>query len=185
MTDKEKLFKLKTDTNFFTKVYNEHKAYTMRFLSKMNGDVDLLTDLYQDAMIVLHQKAHDPKFELTCSIQTYINSICRNQLLNKLRENSRFVSKDHEFDANITDWFDDPYDNEKEERLSRIEKAIERIKENGEKCYEILNRFFYRRESMDDIAVAMGYTNGDNVKNQKARCQKKLKELVIEGYAAN
>jgi hypothetical protein len=28
----------------------------------------------------------------------------------------------------------------------------------------------------------MDYTNGDNVKNQKSRCQKKLKELVLESY---
>jgi hypothetical protein len=32
---------------------------------------------------------------------------------------------------------------------------------------------------MEDIAKILGYTNGDNVKNQKSRCQKKLKELVM------
>jgi hypothetical protein len=26
----------------------------------------------------------------------------------------------------------------------------------------------------------MGYTNADNAKNQKARCQKKLRELYLE-----
>jgi RNA polymerase sigma factor (sigma-70 family) len=184
MTDKEKLFKLKTDESYFTQIYNDHKGYTMRFLTKMNNDSDLLSDLYQDAMIVLCQKVKDPSFQLTCSIQTYINSICRNQLLNKFKESSRYISKGDDFDPEITDWFEDEFDQEKESRISLIEKALEHLRENGEKCFEILNRFFYQRQSMDEIAVEMQYTNGDNVKNQKSRCQKKLKELVLNGYGA-
>ena len=186
MTDKEKLFKLRTDESYFTRVYNEHKGYTMRFLRKMNDDAELLSDLYQDAMIVLHQKVKDPAFDLSCSIQTYVNSICRNQLLNKFKEKSRFIVKDKvgEFDSDITDWFEDEFEDEKENRLNTLEKALEHLKENGEKCYEILKRFFYQRQSMDEIAVEMKYTNGDNVKNQKSRCQKKLKELVLESYGS-
>jgi hypothetical protein len=37
---------------------------------------------------------------------------------------------------------------------------------------------------MDEIAQELGYTNGDNVKNQKSRCQKKLKELTIKEHAS-
>lgn len=184
MTDKEKLFKLKTDETYFTKVYNEHKGYTMRFLYKMNNDSELISDLYQDAMIVLHQKVKDPSFQLTCSIQTYINSICRNQLLNKFKEKSRFISNGDDFDPGISDWFEDEFEDEKENRLTTLEKALDHLKEKGEKCYEILTRFFYQKQSMDEIAAAMGYTNGDNVKNQKSRCQKKMKELVLEKYAS-
>jgi RNA polymerase sigma factor (sigma-70 family) len=150
----------------------------------MNNDSDLLSDLYQDAMIVLYQKTKDPAFELTCSIQTYINSICRNQLLNKFKQNSRFITNGDDFDAGITDWFEDEFDQLKEERINVLERALDRLKENGEKCFEILKRFFYQKESMEDIAGAMGYTNGDNVKNQKARCQKKLKELVLDNYGS-
>ena len=32
---------------------------------------------------------------------------------------------------------------------------------------------------MDEIAIAMNYTNSDNVKNQKSRCQKRLKEMTF------
>lgn len=184
MTDKEKLFKLRTDESYFTTVYNEHKGYSMRFLHKMNSDSDLLSDVYQDAMIVLYQKVQDPAFQLTCSIQTYVNSICRNQLLNKFKENSRFVTKGDDFDPGITDWFEDEFDAEKENRLNLIENALEHVKANGEKCYEILKRFFYQRQSSAKIAVEMQYTNGRNVKNQKSRCQKKLKELVLESYGS-
>ena len=33
---------------------------------------------------------------------------------------------------------------------------------------------------MERIAYDMDYTNADNVKNQKSRCQKKLKELAFD-----
>jgi RNA polymerase sigma factor (sigma-70 family) len=179
MTDKEKILKLRTDRSYFTKVYNEHKGYTIRFLKSMNDDVDTLVDLYQDAMIVLYEKVQDPNFQLTCSIQTYLNSICRNQLLNKFRQQSKFLTKSIDVDVTITDWFpEDQFDEEKEERISLLENALEQLKRNGEKCYEMLVRFFYQKQSLDVIAKSMGYTNGDNVKNQKSRCQKKLKEIA-------
>jgi RNA polymerase sigma factor (sigma-70 family) len=181
MTDQDILFKLRNDSSYFSKIYNDYKSHSLNFMRKMNNDFDLLKDIYQDAVIVLYEKSKDPDFKLTCSIQTYINSICRNQLLNKYKENSRFISKVDDFDPNVNDWFEE-FDEEKETRLSSIESALEILKEKGEKCFEILKRFFYQKQSMVEIAVELNYTNGDNVKNQKSRCQKKLKEIVLENY---
>ena len=181
MTDQDKIYRLANDEKFFTQVYNDYKYSTLRFLRKMHNDDDLLKDLYQDAIIVLFQKIKNPEFKLACTIQTYINSVCRNQLLNKFKENSRFITKSDDFEPNVKDWFDE-YDDEKESRLNLLEKSLEKLKDKGEKCFEILKRFFYEKQSMDQIAVEMNYTNGDNVKNQKSRCQKKLKELVLENY---
>ena len=94
----------------------------------MHNDDDLLKDLYQDAIIVLFQKIKNPEFKLTCNIQTYINSVCRNQLLNKFKENSRFITKSDDFEPNIKDWFDE-YDDVKEDRLRSIEKSLEKLKD--------------------------------------------------------
>jgi DNA-directed RNA polymerase specialized sigma24 family protein len=91
MTDQDILFKLRNDTSYFSKIYNDYKSHSLNFMRKMNNDFDLLKDIYQDAVIVLYEKSKDPDFKLTCSIQTYINSICRNQLLNKFKENSHIV----------------------------------------------------------------------------------------------
>ncbi len=177
MTDQEKIVQLRSDNSFFTKIYNDHRNYSLNFMRKMNNDDDLIKDIYQDAIIVLYENTRNPKFELTCSIQTYLNSICRNQLLTKYKENSRFLSINDQFDSTINDWYDNDYNAIKEERISIIENALIQLKEKGEKCYEILSRFFYQKQSMDDIALEMNYSNGDSVKNQKARCQKKIKEI--------
>jgi RNA polymerase sigma factor (sigma-70 family) len=183
MTDQDKVFKLANDERYFTQVYNEHKDYSLRFLRKMYNDDDLLKDIYQDATIVLYENAKKSNFKLTCSIQTYLNSICRNRLLSLRRNKVNTLVNADDFDPNISDWFvEEKYDEEKEERFTAIEKALEKMKEAGGQCYEILKRFFYQKQQMEQIAVDLNYTNGDNVKNQKSRCQKKLKELVLENY---
>ena len=181
MTDQEKLLRLAKDDKFFTQIYNEYKDYSLRFFRKRYGYDDILNDIYQDAILVLLEKSKDPNFVLTHTIKTYLIAICKNQLHNKFKFSSKFTTKSDDFEPNIKDWFDE-YDDVKEDRLRSIEKSLEKLKDKGEKCFEILKRFFYEKQSMDQIAVEMNYTNGDNVKNQKSRCQKKLKELVLENY---
>lgn len=180
MTDQEKLNRLRLDESYFTQVYKDHRDYSLNFMRKMNQNEDLIMDVYQDAIIVLYEKAKKKDFELTCSIQTYLNSICRNQLLKKFKESSRFLNHSDDFMPNITDWHEDESNEVNEERINALQKGLNELKRISDKCHEILLRYFYNKQSMAEIAEAMGYTNADNVKNQKARCQKKLKELTNE-----
>ena len=132
MTDQDKLFKLRHDISYFSKIYDDYKSQSLNFMRKMNSDYDLIKDVYQDAVIVLFEKTKDPNFKLTCSIQTYINSICRNQLLNKYRESSRFMTKSDDFEPDVNDWFQE-FDDEKERRLSLVEKSLEKLKHGRSK----------------------------------------------------
>jgi DNA-directed RNA polymerase specialized sigma24 family protein len=81
MTDIEKVTRLRNDDRYFGEVYNDHRPYSMRFMSKIHKDHEVIQDVYQDAVIVLLENVKKPDFQLSCSIQTYLNSICRNQLL--------------------------------------------------------------------------------------------------------
>ena len=72
MTDFEKIVKLRTDDRYFTKVYNEHRDYALRFMSKIHKDPDEIQDVYQDAVLVLLENAKKEEFKLTCNIQTYL-----------------------------------------------------------------------------------------------------------------
>jgi hypothetical protein len=68
----------------------------------------------------------------------------------------------------------------KKSQLDKLDSVLNHFESIAQKCYELLYRFFYMKESFDLIAKVMGYTNADNAKNQKARCQKKLRELYLE-----
>ncbi len=161
-------------------LYLKHKNYCLNFMRKMNNDSDLIQDIYHDAIITLYEKIISGNFVLSASIQTYLNSICRNQLLNRNKKNAMHVVHNDDYDESIKDWIDDEIENINDNKLSATINALEKIKGLGGKCYEILKRFYYENHSMDKIAKDLEYTNADNVKNQKSRCFKKLNQEAFE-----
>ena len=52
------------------------------------------------------------------------------------------------------------------------------MKTAGGNCYEILTLFWYHKRSLQQIAEHFGYTNESNAKNQKAKCQKRLRKMA-------
>jgi len=169
---------LKESSDALTLVYKKHKDYCLNFMRTMYDDRDEIQDIFQDSLIVLYENINKPGFKLTCSIQTYLNSICRNQVLVRLagikRHPQTSIEDNEKYLVNITDWFDDS-NLVKNERVTVLKGILAEMKENASKCYDILVRFFYQNQTMDKIALALGYTNADNAKNQKYRCQEKLK----------
>lgn len=174
--------RLRNDRQYLGQVYLDHKDYCLRFMRRMTSDSDVLNaleDVYQDAIIALYENALKEGFSLNCSLQTYLNSVCRNQLLSRFRTRISPMGNMEDFLPEIDDELIEIKIKD-EERFNAIEKAIEVFKVNSVKCYEILRRFFYHRQRMEQIAQELGYTNAANAKNQKAKCQKRLKQIAHE-----
>lgn len=182
-TDSELVKLLREDSQVLSIVYKRHKEYCLNFMKFMYNDYDEIKDIFQDAVIVLYENICKPEFSLTCSMQTYLSSICRNQILKRISIAKRYPNKKSESDAEfidtITDWFDDTED-ENVERINILKIVLAEMKEISSKCYDILVRYFYQNQSMDKIAYDLEYTNADNAKNQKYRCQEKLKSEVFK-----
>lgn len=182
-TDSELVNLLREDSQVLSIVYRRHKEYCLNFMKFMYNDHDEIKDIFQDAVIVLYENICKPEFSLTCSMQTYLNSICRNQILKRISNAKRYPHKksesDNEFIETITDWFEDLED-ENAERVNILKIVLAEMKEISSKCYDILVRYFYQNQSMDKIAYELEYTNADNAKNQKYRCQEKLKAEVFK-----
>ena len=191
-SDEVILTHLRDNVDYLETIYTKHKTYCINFMRKMinyEDKDDLLEDIYQDAVIVLYEKVLEGKFELTSTIQTYLNSVCRNQILrrNNLSKketpidyylsDSENESGSYKYNEIITDWLSTENDINNE-RVKAIVRSLELMKEAKGNCYEILTSFYYHKKSMQQIAEYFGYTNADNAKNQKARCQEKLKTLT-------
>lgn len=182
-TDQELISLLKEDSEALSIVYKRHKSYCINFMKSMYNDYDEIKDIFQDAVIVFYENLNTDGFTLTCSMQTYLNSICRNQILKRINFSKRYDVKTaddkSEFLENITDWFDDGME-VNNERVNVMKDILKDMKETSSKCYDILVRFFYQNQTMDKIAADLDYTNADNAKNQKYRCQEKLKTEVFK-----
>lgn len=182
-SDGEIIGLLREGSDALSIIYKRHKSYCINFMKSMYNDYDEIKDIFQDAIIVFYENLNNPEFTLTCSIQTYLNSICRNQILKRVNFSNRYEIKNtddkSEFLENITDWFENTSE-VNNERVAVMKDVLKEMKESSSKCYDILVRFFYQNQTMDKIAADLDYTNADNAKNQKSRCQKKLKTEVFK-----
>lgn len=187
LTDIEILTLLKVNSEALSIVYKRHKKYCINFMKNMWNDFEAIQDIYQDAIIVLYENVQKPDFQLSCTIQTYLNSICRNQVLKRISFDNRYhvKKKDEENSENeffidsVNDWFEEVND-VNEGRVKVMKSILEEMKEVGSKCYEMMVMFFYQNKTMETIAQAMNYTNADNAKSQKYKCQEKFKSEVFK-----
>ncbi|WP_143017573.1 RNA polymerase sigma factor [Kriegella aquimaris] len=135
-----------------------------------------LDDIYQDALIVLYEKILDNSFTLSCSIQTYVNSVCRNMLLKKLRDNPKHTEIKGDFDPNISD--DLGEENIKDRKFEALKWAFEELSRGGGKCAEMLKLFWYKKNSIKQLTDFFSYENDETTKVQKSKCQKRLKKIA-------
>lgn len=170
---------LRTDPNYYSSLYRQHRVVVFAHLKQFTPDEDYIADLYQDAIIVLLERVRDPYFQLTCSVRTYLIAICRNQLFKRAGRQPEIVKIEGET-TNYNDWLLHEKEMEQNKtQLDELDRVLEYFKNKFKQCYELLYRFFFLKESFALIAQVMKYTNADNAKNQKARCQKKLRELYL------
>lgn len=165
-------------------LYNRHKDYCLRFMNQMYFDEETNRDIYQDAVIVFIEKVRANKLVLVnTSIQTYLNSICRNQVLVRLKQKNKPMLIGEDLDNNysdkLTDWFDEQED-VKNSRIKVIMEELEVLKAKASICYELLRKVFFENKTMEQLASIMSYTNADNAKNQSYRCRERLKKQVFE-----
>src|SRR4026207_539744 len=78
------------DQSAADELYRKHKDYCIRFMATMYDERDSLMDIYHDAVIVLIENTRKKALRLVnTSIQTYLNSICRNQILVRFKGNKK------------------------------------------------------------------------------------------------
>jgi RNA polymerase sigma-70 factor (ECF subfamily) len=137
-------------------------------------DADLGSDAFQEAILALRFNiSHERLTEMTSSLKTYLFTIGRNQILNRLKKNKYEFSTD-----DLTN-----YQNEnlvirgqKEQLSNEQEKVRLLIEKMQEPCFSILKMFYYLGYSMEVIATRMSYKNENVAKSQKLRCINKLKQ---------
>ena len=66
-----------------------------------------------------------------------------------------------------------------EEKQFILQKAWRLL---GAKCQIILELYYYKGRTLDEIQSELDYTSKDVLKSQKSRCLKQLKEFVNKNY---
>ncbi|MFN6944399.1 MAG: RNA polymerase sigma factor [Cytophagaceae bacterium] len=175
MKDQEIIEKIrKGDESALDYLYQKHYRMMMKLILKNNGSEDEAKDIYQDALIVLWQKAMKPDFVLTAKISTFLYSICMNLWRKELERKGRHSNEE----SNEVDFINI----EQKEKVEIINKCISDL---GETCKKILTYYYFDQMSMNDIAQILGFANADTAKTKKYKCKKELDNRVKTLFTAS
>jgi RNA polymerase sigma factor (sigma-70 family) len=160
-------------------IYKDNYRLIQNLVINNSGTEDDARDIFQEALIVLYEKAKSGSFELNCQIKTYVYSVCRRLWLKKLEQNRRYESQLSSLEAVVPVEEDLEKHDVLNSQYNIMRKAMGRI---GEPCKSLLEAFYVHHKNMQEIAGYFGYTNADNAKNQKYKCLMRLKKLFFAQY---
>ncbi|WP_028787500.1 RNA polymerase sigma factor [Terrimonas ferruginea] len=169
----------RNDKNAVETIYREHYKIIQTLIINNNGLADDARDIFQEAMIVLYEKARSGDFELNCQIRTYLYSVSRRLWLKRLQQLNRY-SSDLVSTDNVVAVEDDLEEhNRRDAEFDMMNKAMGNL---GEPCKSLLEAFYLKKKNMQEIATDFGYTNSENAKTQKYKCLVRLKKLFFSHY---
>lgn len=175
-TNEQKLLEglAQNDRKAIESIYKQHFNMVQSLILSNNGNPDDARDIFQEAMIVLFEKARSGTFELNSQLKTYLYSVCRRLWLKRLNQQHRFAPEVE----NLEETVPVEEDIERHEQRNRDFQVMEQsLKSLGEPCKSLLEAYYLEKKSMVDIAADFGYTNADNAKNQKYKCLMRLKKI--------
>lgn len=161
------------DSSILRWLYQSQYPKVRKFVLDNNGDEDQAKDLFQEAFIAFWNNVKNNKFtpESGTAITGYLYQIAKNKWLDIVRSShfKKTVMLQTEHDQV-----------DEEEDLEWIQYrtlVAAEIKNLGDKCKEILGRFYFAKESMEQIAKAFQWTEA-TARNSKYRCIKQLREKI-------
>lgn len=167
------------DKTAIESIYKDHYKVIQHLIINNNGSEDDARDVFQEALIVLYQKARSPQFELNCQIRTYLYSVCRRLWLKRLQSIRIFETPTDTLDERVAVDEDVEVHEKIDKQYGIMRSALGKI---GEPCKSLLEAFYIHNKNMQEISSYFGYTNADNAKTQKYKCLMRLKKLFFAQY---
>lgn len=156
-------------------IYLDYKSEFINFSKKYNISEEDASDIYQDSIIAFYENIVNGKLkELTSSIKTYIFSIGKYSIFNRLKKESKTVSLDREHLENL-DLRAIDFDFQPTSKSKIMKEAMEKL---GDRCRKILVLFYYHSYSIEALMHQLEYKNENVVRSHKSRCLKNLKDLI-------
>lgn len=167
------------DGSVIEAIYRDNYPMIQAFILNNNGNSDEARDIFQEAMIVIYEKAVSGTFELNCLLKTYLYSVCRRLWLKRLQQLQRYVNLVENVEETVVVDEDLEIHDKHNANFAIMENAMNKI---GEPCKSLLDAYYIQKKNMQEIAADFGYTNADNAKTQKYKCLVRLKKLFFAQY---
>lgn len=164
---------------------NDFIYWAMRHFS---CNEEVAKDVFQVAITIFYENIVSGKLtKLSSSVKTYLFAIGKN----KLHENQVARERDLRIQQYEQEKIKSGFQlesvagettEEKEAMFGMLEKAMNEL---GEPCRTVLELYYYKDMSIEDIAQKMDYKSSDSAKTQKYKCLTRLKKIVQEAALRN
>lgn len=154
-------------------IYEKYHKAIIQLVETNRGTKEDAKDVFQEALLLIYQKAKQPDFQLTSSFFTYFYAICRNIWSNKTRKKAfgEVTLSDEKASMLIEDDTEQYHKNEQYILYRR------KFLELGESCQQVLT-LFLKKVSLKEIAVQLGLSSEGYAKKKKYQCKKQLVKLI-------
>lgn len=175
---------VENDTVVLDELYRKFSGKIKWMVLQNNGTETEASDIFQDALLSIYNKAKAGAFELTCPLEAFLYLICKNKWLNVLNK-----KKTHKVTNTDTDGFN--YIGEDNFKLAedcvlqqeRSNLLMEKLAEMGESCKQVL-KLSWSGISMDEVARKLNVTYA-YARKKKSECMAKLIGLVKQSPKFN
>jgi RNA polymerase sigma factor (sigma-70 family) len=165
-------------------VYEKYRKEFLNWIRKFSGcSTDEAQEFYQATTIILYENIMSSKVtELQSSLKTYLFGIGKNLTYQHHRKTQRMEKVKAEYMIEVELLAESRNAIQAELDLRVVAKCLSFI---GEPCRQLLDFFYFRQKSMDEISTAMGYKNPETAKNQKYKCMERLRKMVEDERRTN
>ncbi len=175
-------------SNDVTRRFIEHDRFTLKeiyaknypsveaYIKQNSGSSDDAKDIFQEAITAAWLNAKEGKFtpQDESSLGGYIYRIAKFKWLDRVK------SKSYKSTIRLAEDYDPAEEvEEQDDKSEKLNHMRDLYAQLGDKCRNILNRFYYAKMSLDEIGSELGF-DAATVKTQKYRCMKKLRDLNSE-----
>lgn len=166
---------LSGNQKIFNDLYEYEFPKVVNLIVRHSGNIETAQDVFQDAVIILIEKVYSNKLDLTCSIETYLYSICKYLWMDQLRRNKRVIQMIKLFDKEfITNDFS-IYHYSTPDIYETVNTEINKL---GDPCQQLLECYYYKQMSWEEIAIKLGYATAASARNQKYKCLERIRSKV-------
>jgi len=181
MTDAELILLIKRDDpRGLSLVYELFRTEFIHWIIKFNrcGKEDA-QEYYQASVMIVYDNIHQGKLEsLQSSLKTYLFGIGKNlswhhqrQEVRKQKAGAEFYLQAHVNEETREEIF------AQDNNLEIVRRSFNRL---GDPCHTLLDLYYYKKKSMEEITEELQYKNTDTAKNQKYKCMERLRKMVEE-----
>lgn len=161
----------------FEYLYKNNYPAVRQLVFQYKGSDDDAKDIFQEGMIALWNNIRSGSYQLRPDVKmsTYLIQICKLRWMDRMKKASnRYELRQESYqepaqEAEVEiNWINQEEQSEFQQQFARL----------GERCQQLLKRFYFMKQSLQEIAERLGIGEA-SAKNEKYRCMQRLKKIVL------